>query len=103
MMPAFAQIDVEMDAQSAAAAEEYRRTFRRQPRSVGGHEQVGLELLAQRRADLVKIRRTDLLAHLDDELGVEAEPAAARLADRAECGDVDAVLALVVGGAAAVD
>src|SRR5207248_2572596 len=53
--------------------------------------------------DLAKIRRADLLSHLDDELGVEAELAAAGVAHRAECSHVDTVLALVVGGAAAVE
>ena len=50
-----------------------------------------------------QIRRADLLAGLDDEFGVEAEPAAARLAHRRQRRHVDAVLALVVGGAAAID
>ncbi|MGY4422759.1 hypothetical protein ACVWY2_005208 [Bradyrhizobium sp. JR6.1] len=56
-----------------------------------------------RLADLAQIRRADLLAGLDDELGVEAELAAARLLHRAQRGHVDRMLALVVGGAAAVD
>ncbi len=92
-----------MNADAAAAAEEDRRPVRRQPRPVGGHEQVGLEFVAQRPAHRAEIRRADLLAHLDDEFGVEAEPAAARLAHGAERRQIDAVLALVVGGAAAID
>ncbi len=103
MMPAVAQIDVEMDAQAAAAAEEDGRPLRRQPRAVGGEEQIGLQLLAQALADLAQIGRADLLPGLDDEFGVEAELAAARLAHHRERRHVDAVLALVVGGAAAID
>ncbi len=57
----------------------------------------------QRLADLRQIRRADLLAGLDQELGIEAELAAARLADGAQRRHVDAVLTLVVGGAPAID
>ena len=103
MMRALAQIDIEMNPHAAAAAEEDRRAIRRQPRPVGGQKQIGLEFIAQRFADLAQIRRADLLAHLDDEFGIEAEPAAARLAHRAQRRQIDAVLALVVGGAAAID
>ena len=92
-----------MNADAATAAEEQGRPVGRQARSVGGHEQIGLERIAIEVADLAEIGRADLLAHLDDEFCVEAELAAAGLAHRAECGHVDAVLALVVGGAAAVE
>ena len=68
-----------MDPYAAAATEEDRGPIRRQPRPVGGQKQVGGELVAQGFADLTQIRRADLLAGLDDEFGVEAEPAAARL------------------------
>ena len=54
-------------------------------------------------ADLPQIGRADLLAGLDDELGVEAELAAAGLAHGAQCREVDAVLAFIVGRAAAID
>ena len=47
MMPALAQIHVEMDADAAAAAEEDGRPVRRQPRPVGGEQQIGLQLVAQ--------------------------------------------------------
>ena len=43
------------------------------------------------------------LAHLDDELGIEAEPAAALGPHGVERRHVEGVLALVVGGAAAVE
>ena len=52
MMAAFAQIDVEMDSDAAAAAEEDRGPIRRQPRAVGGEQQVGLQFVVQRLADL---------------------------------------------------
>ena len=50
-----------------------------------------------------QIRRADFLAGLDDEFDVEAELAAPRLLHRAQRRHVDAVLAFVVGRAAAVD
>ena len=92
-----------MDADAAAAAKEDGRPIGGEPRPVGGEQQVGFQLVAQRGADLVKVGRADLLAHLDQEFGVEAEPAAARLAHRLQRGEIDRVLALVVGGAAAID
>ncbi len=54
-------------------------------------------------ADLPQIGRADLLAGLDDEFGIEAELAAARLAHRAQGREIDAVLPLVVSRAAAID
>src|ERR1700751_295241 len=49
------------------------------------------------------VRRADLLPHLDQEFGVEAELAASRLADRAERCEIDRVLAFIVGGATPID
>ena len=103
MMRTVAQVDVEMNPYAAAAAEEDGGAIGGKPRPVGGQKQIGLELIAQRLANLAQIRRADLLAGLDDEFGIEAELAAARLANRAQRRQIDAVLALVVGGAAAVD
>src|SRR5262245_63100581 len=103
MMPAVAQVHVEMDTQAAAATKENRRPLRRQSRAIGGEEQVGGQFLAKTLADLAKVGRADLLPGLDDEFRVEAELAAARLAHQAQRRHVDAVLALVVGGAAAID
>ena len=84
MMPALAQVHIEMNAYSAAAAEEDGGAVGGEPGPVGGQEQVGLEFIAQRFADLTQIGRADLLADLDDEFGVEAELAAARLAHGAQ-------------------
>src|SRR5258708_35147205 len=94
---------MEMDGVAAAAAEEDGRPIGRKPRPVGGQEQIRLQLLAMGFAHLPQVRRTDLLAGLDDEFGVEAELAAAGLAHGTQGREIDAVLALVVGGAAALD
>src|SRR5262249_60561715 len=53
-------------------------------------------------AKLAQSGGADLLSHLDENLRVEAE-APALGDDRGECGDVDAVLTLVVGGSTAVE
>ena len=103
MMTALAQVDDQVDRVAAARAEKECRLVGRDPRPVGGDQQVGAEravlvLLAQ----FAQTGRADFFAHLDQEFDVEAEPAALRQ-HRRECRDVDAVLALVVGGAAAVD
>src|SRR6516162_10868710 len=88
-----------MNTNAAAAAEKDGRPIRCEPRSVGADEQIGLELIAQAFADLAKVGRADFLTHLDNELGVETELAAARRAHRTKRGEIDAVLPLVVGGA----
>src|SRR5579863_6647594 len=54
-------------------------------------------------ADLSQVRRPNLLSGLDQKLGIEAKPAAARLAHRLERRNIDAVLPLVVGSAPAID
>src|SRR4029453_5514555 len=92
-----------MDAVAAAAAEKDGRPGGREPRPVGGDEQVRLQLLAVGLADLPQVGRADLLAGLDDELDVEAELAAPGLAHGPQGREVDAVLAFVVGGAATID
>ena len=103
MMTAVAQIDDQVDRVPAAGAQKERRLAGCDPRPVGRNQKVGAEravlvLLAQ----LAQSRRADLFTHLDQEFDVEAEPAAF-FKHRRERGNVDAVLALVVGGAAAVD
>src|ERR1700730_14947854 len=103
MMRTVAQVHIEMNPYSAAAAEEYGGAVGGKPGPVGCDKQIGLKLVAQRFADLAQIRRPDLLAHFNDKFGIEAEPAAARLAHGPERCQIDAVLPLVVGGAAAVD
>ena len=56
MMPAVAQVDVEMNPQAAAAAEKDGGTVGGKPGSVGGQKQIGLEIFAQLFADLAQIR-----------------------------------------------
>src|SRR5260370_41947684 len=103
MMRTIAQIHIEMDPYSAAAAEEYGGAVRGKPGPVGGEKQIGLELITQLFAHLAQIRRPDLLAGFNNEFGVEAEPAAACRAHRAKRRQIDAVLPLIVGGTTAVD
>src|SRR5258706_15019912 len=92
-----------MNPPSAAAAEKYGGTIGRQPRPVGCQKRVGGQLIAQGFTDLAQIRRPDLLAGFDDKFGIEAEPAAARLAHGPKRRQIDAVLPFIVGGATAVD
>ena len=103
MMRAVAQVHVEMNPHSPAAAEEYRGTIGRKPRSVGCKKQIGGQLIAQGFTDLAQVRRPDLLARLHDEFGIEAEPAAACLAHGPKRRQIDAVLPFIVGGTTAVD
>src|ERR1051326_7052246 len=98
-MTALAQIDVKIDRIAAAGAEKNRRHVRRVARAVGADQHVGLEqTVAMRGADLAQARRTDLFGHFDENFAVEAERAAF-----VQHPEMDAVLALIVGGAAAVD
>src|SRR4051812_50220208 len=92
-----------MNPYAATAAEENRRTIGGKPRPIGCQKQIGRQLSAQGLANLAEIRRPDLLAGFNDELGIEAEPATARLANGAKRRQIDAVLSFVVGGAAAID
>src|SRR6266478_8500165 len=103
MMRTVAQVQVEMNPHSPAAAEEYRGTIGRKPRPVGCQKQIGGQLIAQRFTDLAQVRRPDLLAGLDDEFGIEAEPATAGLAHGPKRRQIDAVLPFIVGGAATVN
>ena len=103
VMPALAQVADEIEIDGAAAAERHGRPLRLHARAVGGDQHVGGEVRLVRGHQLGQALGARLLAHLDDELGVEAEPAAALLAHRVERRHVEGVLALVVGGAAAVE
>ena len=83
-----------------------RKMVGRSAESRGPSEARNRSALSSSRSDsqtCAQIRRADLLAGLDDEFGIEAELAAARLAHRTQRRQIDAVLALVIGGAAAID
>src|SRR5262249_56884782 len=96
-------MDGKLEGMPAARAEKERRSIGRGARSVGGDQQVGAqETILVLHAKLAQSGGADFLSHLDENLRVEAE-APALGDDRGECGDVDAVLTLVVGGSAAVE
>ena len=88
---------------AAARPEKERWPVGRDPRAVGGDQQIRpQEFILLRGAKLAQSGGAHVLSHLDQNLRVEAE-AAALGDDRRERGDVHAVLSLVVGRAAAVD
>src|SRR5437762_13495884 len=91
-----------MNPYAATAAEENRRTIGGKPRPIGCQKQIGRQLIAQGLANLTEIRRPDLLAGFNDELGIEAEPATACLANGAKRRQTDAELAFVIGGGSAL-
>ena len=103
MVRTVAQIDVEMNSQTPAAAEEYGRAVGGQTRPVRRQKQVGGQFFTKSFADLPQIRRPDLLAHLHDEFCVEAEPATPGLMHGTQGRQIDAVLPFIVGGAAPVN
>src|SRR5687768_12587551 len=100
-MAALPGVDPHVEGDAAARAEEDSGAFGGQARPVGGDQHVGTEQVPLPRAQLTQARRAHLLAHLDQILGVEAEPAA-DFEHGAKRADVDRVLALVVDHAAAV-
>ncbi len=102
VMRTVAGAQAQREVDRAARAEEYRRARGGDARAVGGDQHVGRERVALLAAQRVEARRPGFLAHLDQQLRVEAEPAAARGEHARQRGQVDRVLALVVGAAAAV-
>jgi hypothetical protein len=52
MMPALAQVDVEMNSVAAAAAEEDGWPLCGNPRAIGGQKQIGSKFIAQGFTDL---------------------------------------------------
>ena len=107
MMPALAQLDDQVDGVAAARAEKDRRLAGRNARAVRGDQHIRLQKpILVLHAKLVQPDGADFLAHLDQDLDVEAQARAGAFAlgkHRRERRDIDAVLSLVVGGAAAVD
>ena len=107
MVPAFAQIDDQLDRVGAARAEKDRRPVRRDARTVRSDQQVRPQQpMLVLNAKFMQPRGTDLLSHLDQDFDVEAQTRAITSAlgeHRGERRDVDAVLPLVVGRAATVE
>ena len=100
-MAAIAQLNMHIEIESAASAQEQGRAPRPEPRAVGGDQYVGLEPVAVLLAHLAQAGRAHLLAGLDQVNNVEAESAAG-LERRVEGGDIYRVVTLIVGGAAAI-
>ena len=96
-----ARVDAQVEVHAAARTQEHGGALGAQARSVGGHEQVGIEQCFVGLAQLAQARRAGFLAHLDQVLGVEAQTPA-RVQHVGQRLQVDRVLALVVGDAAAV-
>src|SRR5215472_15844008 len=101
MVPAATQIDAQAEIDDAARAQEQRRPFGCDAWAVGSEKDIGGEEFAVGGAELAQSRRAHFLSRLDQELGIEAEPAT-RAQHGGERAQIDAVLALVVGGAAAI-
>ncbi len=102
MMPALAQIDDEVEIHRSARAEKDRRPLGRQAGAVGGDQYIGGEAAFLLPANLAQTGRADLLAGLQQQDRVEPKPSA-RLQHGFEGREVDRMLALIVGGAAAVE
>ena len=79
-----------------------RRQVGTQLRPVGGNQHVRLEKRLALRKQLIEARRADFLAHFQDELAIETQGAALG-ENGAQRSDVDAMLALIVGGAAPIN
>ena len=102
MVAAFAQVDHQVHVERAARAEEHGRLAWLQARAVGGDEHVRLQEILVLGTDFPQSGGTHLLAGLDQHLEIEAQLAAC-LDRRRGGGKIDGVLALVVGGATAVE
>src|ERR1700739_4834416 len=100
MMPAIAQLNMHIEIESAASAQEQGRALRPEARAVGGDQHVGFEPVAVVLAHLAPAWGAHLLARLDQIDDVEAE-AAAGLEHRIEGGEIDRMLSLIISGAAA--
>ena len=101
VMAALAHRELEVEVQGAARAAEDGRPAMVEPRPVRADQRIGLERRLVGLAEVGQARRAGLLAGLDQDGRVEAERAAL-LEHAGERCDVDGVLALVVGRAAAV-
>ena len=102
MVGAVARIKHQLELQRATRAEEERRAGRRQARAIRGQEQVRLQIIGVIAAGLVETGRAHFLAHFENHFQVAAQLAPCRLDGGGQRAQVDAVLALVVGGTATV-
>src|SRR5215469_9333136 len=102
MMAAIAQINMHIEIESAASAQEEGRALRPEPLAVGGDQHVGFEPVAVVLAHLAQAGGAQLLSRLDQVDDVEAESAAG-LEHRVEGGEINRVLSLIVGSAAAIE
>ena len=102
MMRALAQIDHKVEIHAAARAHEHRGRPRLQARPVRGDQHIRLQRVLLRLEERAEAGRAGFLARLDHDAAVEAQPTAHRQ-NRLERGDVDQVLALVVGGPASIE
>src|SRR5215467_1619526 len=76
MMAAIAQLNMHIEIESAASAQEQGRALRPEPRAVGGDQYVGLEPVAVLLTHLAQAGGAHLLAGLDQVDNVKAESAA---------------------------
>ena len=102
VVAAFAQTQREFEADRAAGTQKYGRPFGIDTRPVRRNQDVGGELVAQCGAYRVQPRGAHLLSGFEKQVDVESEPAAAGREHARERAEIDRMLALVVGCAAAV-
>src|SRR5215472_16143549 len=102
MMAAIAQLNMQIEIESAASAQEQGRALRPEPRAVGGDQYIGPEPVAVLLAHLTQAGGAHLLTRLDQVDDVEAQSAAG-LEHRVEGGEINRVLSLIVGSAAAIE
>ena len=98
---AFAQLQREVEVHRAARTQEHRGAVAAQARAVAGDQHVGTQRLALRRAEGRQAGAAGFFAGFQQPLHVEAQ-APTLLQHQRQRRQVDAVLALVVGRAAAV-
>ena len=97
-----ARVDTQIEVHAAARAQEQGGPLGRNAGTVGGQEQIGAQRVAVLLADLAQAGGAHFLAHLHQQLEGIAQPALAHCQHLLQCRQIDAVLALVVGRAAAI-
>ncbi len=102
MVRALAQVEAQLEIVGAAGAQEEGRALAVEARPVRGDQHVGPQGLGLRPAERPQARGAGFLTHLDQQLHVEADAPVAGRDHLLQGGEVEDVLALVVGGAAPV-